>query len=145
MNKSLVVAEPHGRDTRYGMLQTIRRYAAEKLQELHEATLIQVGHFNYYLALAELSNGWRLPWRRPQLQSIERELDNFRAALTWSREQTDNGEQFLKLAVALWHFWTNRGADREGQAWLDAAIAACSEAPLPVARHSSLRTIGLAL
>ena len=52
---------------------------------------------------------------------IEREHDNLRAALGWSRETGDH-DTLLRLAGALALFWYYRGHLNEGQRWLDQAL-----------------------
>src|SRR6202007_2270531 len=58
-------------------------------------------------------------------QRIERadiEIDNLRAAFSWSRENSDV-ELALALASSLQPLWQARGRLREGLAWFDAALA----------------------
>lgn len=131
VNKSLILAETHDLQTRYRMLETIRHYAAEKLQELDETDSIRARHFSHYLALAEQSKDLALAGRRLALwlDRVETEMDNMRVAFSWSREQVDGGEQSLQLANALWLFWTIRGGFREGHEWLEEALARGSAAP----------------
>ena len=52
---------------------------------------------------------------------IEREHDNLRAALGWSRDTGDH-DTFLRLAGALAFFWYYRGHLNEGQRWLSQAL-----------------------
>ena len=53
---------------------------------------------------------------------IDREHDNLRAALGWSRETGDH-DTLLRLAGALAFFWYYRGYLNEGRRWLDQALA----------------------
>ncbi len=125
VNRSLVVAETHRRETRYRLLETIREYAAEKLQEMDEVEAVRAWHFSYYLALAEQSREPTLTGRRLAAwgDQIAVEMDNLRRAAHWADKQQDKGEQSLRLAGVLWLFWYVFGGLREGQAWLENALS----------------------
>jgi DNA-binding CsgD family transcriptional regulator len=56
-----------------------------------------------------------------RLEQAENEIDNLRAAFTWSRETGDTATA-LRLASALYPLWATRGRIQEGLAWLDTAI-----------------------
>jgi predicted ATPase/class 3 adenylate cyclase len=90
---------------RFSMLETIRRFALEKLGERDDARDLQRRHAIHYLALAERAEpGLRGPAQRAWLNRLEVDHDNLRAALSWSRE-TGSAEVGLRLAAALWRFW----------------------------------------
>jgi predicted ATPase/transcriptional regulator with XRE-family HTH domain len=104
---------------RVSMLETVRAYARELLAAAGETDVTSHAHATHYLDLAEtaesaLRGSGQLDW----LDRLEREHDNFRAALAWAR---DSGRFELGLALAgrLWRFWGRRGRLREGLAWLD--------------------------
>jgi len=74
-----------------------------------------------YLALAQAAEP-HLHGREQKhwLDRLEREHDNFRAALKWSRSAKEtNPDLGLMLAVALWQFWWRRGYLTEGGRWID--------------------------
>ena len=52
------------------------------------------------------------------LDMIDREHDNLRAALAWSRDTGDH-DTLLRLAGALAFFWYYRGYLNEGRRWLE--------------------------
>ncbi len=139
VNRSLVIAETRHRETRYRLLETIREYALEKLQELGELEAVRARHFTHYLALAEQ---WKDPaWTGRQLAAwtnqIDVEMGNLRTAFAWGMEQTDNGEHSVRLAGALWLFWYTNGGFREGQTWLNNALSH-STAASPQTRATAL-------
>jgi predicted ATPase len=86
VNKSLVVAETMGRSQiRYRLLETIRQYMLEKLDQAGEAEAWRDRHLNLFLARAEeaapkLGGDYQQLW----LNWLEDEYDNIRAALAWS-------------------------------------------------------------
>jgi predicted ATPase/class 3 adenylate cyclase len=110
---------------RFGMLETIREYASERLQQLPAADTLRKRHAEHFLALAEAteSNLVGLGSHAEWLDRFEREHDNFRAALDWfeGRGETDRA---LRLAAALWRFWDLRGHLVEGRRRLESALRA---------------------
>lgn len=121
IDKSLVVAEDHRLGTRYRMLETIRQYALEKLDESGEAHEVHVRHRDHYRELAtELDTAGRTD-RQRWVDLAELDIDNLRAAFAWSRADDTRGA--LQLASALQPVWLTRGRVREGTTWFEAALA----------------------
>src|SRR5439155_26005421 len=92
-------------ETRFTMLETIREYGQECLEQSEEAEPIRHQHAQFFLALAvearpELEGTHQREW----LERLEREHDNLRAALAWSGAQGP-GEVGLRLGGTLWRFW----------------------------------------
>ena len=86
VDKSLVTAENVNGTTRYRMLETVRQYAQEKLGESGESDETRTRHRDHYTSLAAVIDS---PWQVGHEQLIARavsEIDNLRAAYTWSRE-----------------------------------------------------------
>jgi len=113
VDKSLI---RHSGD-RYWMLQTIREYARELLDESEEADAVRRRHAEQYLALAELaySEGFEKSWRR-----LEPENDNLRAALDHLRDRASS--LYLQLAGALGGFWDWTSQFAEGAQRLEDAL-----------------------
>jgi len=125
IDKSLVVVETRGTATRYRLLETVRQYASEKLTEANESEIYARRHCEWFLQLAEQAEphvlgSEQLEW----CERLERDMENLRAALTWSLAQTDhaNAERALRLARALVWFWTNRGYWNEAHTWLERSL-----------------------
>lgn len=113
-------------DTRFYMLETIREYAEERLSESDEAEIVRRRHAEYFYALAsEAEPKLRGMEASVWMSRMERELNNFRAALEWSIEN-DSDELGLKLAGALCPFWES---GREALNWLEKAIGASDNKP----------------
>jgi non-specific serine/threonine protein kinase len=120
IEQSLVVAEEDG--DRYRMLETVRQYARERLQESGEAEQWRERHLEYFLALAEKAKpGIEGPQQREWLNRLETEHDNLRSALTWATGA--DAVSGMRLASACWRFWLIRGYAREGLGWLSAVLA----------------------
>jgi non-specific serine/threonine protein kinase len=124
VDKSLVVAEATRLSgVRYRMLEPIRQYAREKLEEEGEGEEVKRRHASLFLALAEdaepkLQGPEDVEW----LERLETEHDNMRAALSWARERGED-EVALRLAGALGWFWEAHGHYSEGRRWLEEALA----------------------
>jgi predicted ATPase/DNA-binding XRE family transcriptional regulator len=116
VEQSLVAADPDaGGGARYGMLEPIRQYAAEKLEESNEGEQTRRRHATHYLDLGEraASELWG-PRQAGWLEGLERENVNFRAAITWAIGAGEP-ETAGRLCWALWLFWWARGHHREGR------------------------------
>ncbi len=122
VEKSLLCAEGT-EEARFVMLETVREYAFERLQQSGMVQALKRRHFQYYLALAE-----QLPAKAEEsgqaawLGKVEVEHDNLRAALQWAHE-SGNEELGLRLAIALVRFWAMRGPLSEGRRWLSEFLA----------------------
>lgn len=143
VDKSLVIAEQRGGHTHYRMLETVRQFAAEKLNNLGETQAIGSRHFAYYFNLVRSSELILLagPKLKAQLAVLDSELDNLRAALRWA-QQTGDAESFAWLVAALWPYWRERGDHREGRKWLRTALE--SSNAIPAALQARLQ-VGLAV
>lgn len=153
--------QPDG-STRFGMLETIREYAAEQLEAHGEAAGIQARHASFYVKLAEAGHprlgeveasgeqhyhrwvsrpGMRMYEFAAWLGLLESEQDNLRAALACLLN-TRSGEQALRLANLLGPFWYSKGQLGEGIDWLDRALHCGSLAPIHL-RAGACVTLGL--
>ncbi|MDQ2732668.1 MAG: NB-ARC domain-containing protein, partial [Armatimonadota bacterium] len=83
LRKSLVIAEEGPSGLRYRMLQTIGEYAAERLRGSGERDAIALRHQRFFAALAEMAETQLGgPEGAIWLRRLDREVENFRAALT---------------------------------------------------------------
>jgi predicted ATPase/class 3 adenylate cyclase len=98
VDKSLVVAERERHDTRYRLLETIRTYALERLDDRGATDAMRRRHATWCTEfIAEVSVGVRGPDEATWLERINRELDNLRAALTWATGTDDTDLSFALL------------------------------------------------
>ncbi len=116
--------EPGG-ESRFGMLATIRDYADGRLSGAERPGLRR-RHALHFLATAERTreiiagSGAR---EAEFLAELERDHDNYRAALRWAQETGDN-DTLLRLVAALRLFWMVRGHLAEGRSWFETALSA---------------------
>jgi predicted ATPase/DNA-binding SARP family transcriptional activator/class 3 adenylate cyclase len=130
VDKSLVVVEEQDAAARYRLLDIVRHYARERLEEAGEQRRLEARHRGHYLRLAEeLEPTIDEPGARRRLA---READEVRWALrTALRTEPDVAVRF---AAALWRFWHDRGDRTEGARWLEEALSAAPEPSAPRAR-----------
>lgn len=118
VDKSLVVVESASGRTRYRLLETVRQYAQERLAESGQGDSARKRHRDHFAAMAASLEGSSGRDHKQRLERVETEIDNLRAAFTWSREESDL-ERASQLACSLQPLWLARGRMREGMAWCD--------------------------
>ncbi|MGN6796428.1 MAG: LuxR C-terminal-related transcriptional regulator, partial [Streptosporangiaceae bacterium] len=99
---------------RYAMLETVREYAAERLDQLPEADRVRGAHAAFFLALVATG--------RPRagglatkewLDRVDAEHNNIRTALAWYQDHDPSAA--LVLAASMAAFWSLRGHHTEGR------------------------------
>ncbi len=110
--------KPIGED-RFLMLETIREYAGERLDELGAAEFSR-RHAEYFASVGEQAYAHRFDAEVESSARLEVDQDDLRAALDWL-EQND-AERSLELAGALGWFWLSHGQLDEGCARLAKAL-----------------------
>ncbi|MFN2568874.1 MAG: tetratricopeptide repeat protein [Candidatus Dormibacteria bacterium] len=139
--RSLVRADTSGSRSEYSMLETIRLFAWERLEEAGELAEAATAHAAWYVQLAEqaelaLAGEQQVEW----LDRLDREQANLRAALRWTIATGDRASA-LRLAAALVPLWRTRGRLGEGRDWLDAALGLDGDAD-PLLRARALWGLG---
>jgi predicted ATPase/transcriptional regulator with XRE-family HTH domain len=121
VDKSLVTVEQ--RDTvRYQLLETIRQYAGEKLEESGNARWSLDRHLAFFLMYSEKAEPHIFSAeQRVWANRLEIEHDNLRVALRWSLE-SDQAKAGLQMSGALAWFWQYNGHLREGSRWLEKTL-----------------------
>lgn len=125
VEQSLVTVEDDMGVVRYRLLETVRAYAAERLTSSRGEAEFQA-HGVYYMQMAEsaepaLQGPQDATTQADVLDDLERDHDNFRAAMTRAFETAPDIAG--RLAAALWRFWEIRGYLNEGSEWLGRALA----------------------
>ena len=112
-----------GDPERFGMLETIRDFAAGALAASGDEAAIRGAHAAYFLALAERTGAEaKGAGQAAGFARLAAEHDNLRAAMDWSLAQGDV-ERALRIATAVHEFWLMRGHIAEGRERLDRALA----------------------
>ncbi len=139
---SLLRLKDDGRgDPRIFMLETVREYAGERLEESDEVVAVRRRHAMYFLTLAERAESdLGSPNQSPALEQLEGELDNLRAALTFGFDEDPTIG--LRLAASLWQFWWSRGYLTEGRDWLERFLVNAVSSSSPIAQARGLLGAG---
>lgn len=121
VNKSLVVVEERPGEMRYFMLETIRQYAREKLNEANQVSAASDRHFIYFDALSEeMWNAFLstdlLAWR----DIVDDESENLRAAVEWGMQH--RAEAALRVASKYCIVSSLTGKQADGLALLKSAL-----------------------
>jgi len=120
VNNSLLRQEEMANgESRFGMLETIRAYALERLVERKEMEALQEQHAAYYGNVVinrigpNLYNAEATSW----LIWLEQEHDNIRATLAWSLATEQGVARGAQMVNVLFWFWYRRGYTIESGLW----------------------------
>jgi predicted ATPase/class 3 adenylate cyclase len=124
VEKSLVMAEERDDSTRYRMLETIRDYALEKLQESGEQEAVAAAHCNYFFAFAKQArDGLQGAKQAEWLARMEADQDNLRGAMVLAQSGAVDPFIAVKMSIAMQGFWILRGYTTEGRESLGVTLA----------------------
>ncbi len=138
LDKNLIKQEAMSEgEPRFGMLETIREYALERLASNGELESLQQRHADYFLSLIAPPIRAIQPKYKDRWDELEVEHPNLRAALTWSLKAEDQ-ETGLRLALGLFQFWRARGHMSEGRHWFTRLLA-LPEKRIPPAQPNRIR------
>ena len=127
IDKSLVLMEQRSNEARYRLLETIRQYGHDKLQEFAEAAQVRRTHRDWYARLAEQAESGTLEARQESVfDRLEAEHENLRVAIGWSLEHQE-AEMAAQICAAIHRFWLFRGYMSEGRRFLERALSGFSE------------------
>jgi non-specific serine/threonine protein kinase len=147
-DKSLLVTDISGEEARYRLLDTVRQFAREELEQNGEANAVRNLHLRYFRSLAEqaephLEGAEQAAW----IERLEPEAENVLAALAWAASSTTEIDgtaahglvsEGLELGGWLLRLWEERGEYGPIRAAL-ATLLALSEHVEPRARALGLR------
>jgi predicted ATPase len=123
VDESLVRAAGEAAEPRFGMLETIREFAVERLEASGEAAEYRARHETHYVELAErgdaaLGTADQVQW----LDRFDRENDNFRAVLRRALRR-DDAATAVRMGRALASYWYMRSSHSEGRGWMEQIAA----------------------
>ncbi len=116
-----------------GMLETIREFGRQRLQEAEEADAVRDRHVRYYVsyarqAQAELNGPSQEVWHR----RIDGDLEDIRQAVNWAL-QRGQLESAARIVIGLSKFWDQHGHWRTALAWLEQVLMKDTLLPTDVA------------
>jgi predicted ATPase/transcriptional regulator with XRE-family HTH domain len=129
-------------EPRFGLLETLREHALERLESSGEAVAVRRRHALAFMRIAEeaephLVYADRDPW----LRLIDLELDNFRAVLAWGCTPDGEAELALLTLGSMSWFWYLRGRLQEGRMWSERLLGT-AQTVSTAARARTLYTLG---
>lgn len=123
LDKSLVREESSNDGlATFAMLEIIREYGLEQLEQTSEAQALRWQHAHYYLQLAQQAEQQLGQQEARWLERLTWERSNLWDALNWLVAQ-QAAEPLLQLIGSLWKFWQIRHLWREGLHWIELALA----------------------
>jgi predicted ATPase/DNA-binding SARP family transcriptional activator len=129
--KSLVVAK----DGRLSLLEPIRQYAVQRLDDTPGAEDVRARHAARYLALAEETRHdiWQRGSTSPAFGRVHLERDNLRAALTWALDR-HHATTAVALAGAIDPYLVTSAGYAELSDWCRRALAIADDTVPPSLR-----------
>ncbi len=125
VEKSIVTSQ----EGRYGLLETIREFATERLAEAGETQSVARAHASYYASLADMASASRAtPAETSWLNRLWADRANLMAALDWAAP--NDCESATSLALGLSLLWWVRGDDGAAIKALEKAMSAPSNEPV---------------
>jgi predicted ATPase/DNA-binding SARP family transcriptional activator len=127
VDRSLLQLVPGTAPVRYRMLETIREYGLERLEEADELDSARAAHARYFAELAETAEPrLRRPGQKEWFARLQDERENILAGLRYLGDSGD-ARGAIHLAVTLLWFWLLSGSQTETTAWLDFALGVDGE------------------
>lgn len=132
VDKSIVVVDSSGDRARYRLLETVRQYGRQRLENEGAAARLRTAHSEFYrLTAVRAGHEWCGPAEVDWLHRLRTELPNIRAALAHCAAEQDRAGAGLEIAVNLartrcWFFSSTLG---EGRHWLERLLPPEPEGP----------------
>ena len=142
VDKSLVVVRDQVDEARYHLLETIRQYAGEQLEASGDRDATRERHAHFYASFIRQAEPHFITPDRPRwVERIQRELDDVRLVLGWSRAQAP--ALHVELVGRLGWFWYSSGLWTEGRRWLEGALSLPEAQSLDARRATALFAAGV--
>jgi predicted ATPase/class 3 adenylate cyclase len=141
VQKSLVEFDVEG--DRYRLLETVRQYAIERLEEAGEDAAARTRHLECQVTLAQRAF-WKLqgPEQRKWMLRLDAERENLLAAHRWCDHAANGGDLGLWLVGALRGYWLHRGLLELGSRITGEALARTSAPTQGLQRCWALQAAG---
>ena len=124
IDKSILIREEAAGAVRYRLLETLRDYGTDRLQETGEFASLRRRHRDWYEHLVLRAEfDWISPRQVAWIARLDAEQPNIRAALQFCLTGASEADAGLRMATALYPYWRVRGKLREGMRWLAQLLA----------------------
>jgi predicted ATPase/class 3 adenylate cyclase len=122
LDASLLRRRDDENEPRFSMLETIREFARERLQEAGEVHGMRARHAAFYRAVASRAGRGLDGEGEAWLGVLDAEIGSIRATLSWFLEQEDF-EAAQDVAGSVGRYWLDRGLLSELRSWLDRSLS----------------------
>lgn len=136
VDQSIVFTDRVAGDLRFRMLDTIKTYGAERLEQEGLALHYRRSHREYFLTVARRSAlDWGGPDQTSAMRRLDPELGNLQAVMDTSAAD-GAAETAVELVAALRYRWYADGYHAQGRRWASEALAGSTE--ITAARATAL-------
>jgi predicted ATPase/DNA-binding CsgD family transcriptional regulator len=128
VDKSIVGRHELGTVAQYRLLETIREFGLERLNEAGDGPALRMRHLQWYAALVHTAKAEWISERQVYwLERLAAESANIRAALDFCLNELGDADTVMEILVGvpLGFLWA-RGKVGDGRHWLDEALARSS-------------------
>src|SRR5262249_53101215 len=133
VEKSLVHADSPGGEFRYGLLESTRYYASEKLAD---ASRMRRRHAEHFAArLAQATAEWETTSTRQWMACYAADIDNLRGALEWAFGADGDVTVGLALVAHSHVLWAELGLILEHRRWVVEALDKVAKGTPPEVRR----------
>jgi predicted ATPase/DNA-binding winged helix-turn-helix (wHTH) protein len=142
-DKSLLMVD---RDTaarpRYRMLETVRQYAEDRLNEAGEGDDVRTRHLAHFVALAErVQDDLKGSNSQTAFAVLHQDAENLLAALAWSPHAPEGGDLAMRLVGAAWRYWSYVAQPERGYRLAVSALELAGEGPDSKYRFNTLLAV----
>jgi predicted ATPase len=128
VDKSILIRTEANGEVRFGLLDTLRDYGREKLDQTGECLTLRRRHLNWYRRLvADMATDWFSSQQVHWLKRSEAEKHNLREACEFAL--TDSPPTLLAMCAGIYPYAIARGSLSEMRRWLDRALTAAAVEP----------------
>jgi non-specific serine/threonine protein kinase len=128
VDKSILIRTESNGQVRFGLLDTLRDYGRDKLDQTGEYLTMRRRHMDWYRRLvADMAADWFSSRQVDWFKRIEAEKHNLREA--WEFALTDSPPTLLAMCAGLYPYAIGRGSLSEMRHWLDRALTAAAVEP----------------
>ncbi|HXL61691.1 MAG TPA: LuxR C-terminal-related transcriptional regulator [Mycobacterium sp.] len=148
VDKSIVVRRERGAVAQYRLLETIREFGLERLNEAGDGPAFRMRHLQWYAALIRTAKAEWISERQVYwLARLAAEGANIRSALDFCLNERGDADVVMEIVVGIpLGVWWARGNLGEGRHWLDEALARSSGVTVlrvrAMLRNSHLAMVG---
>lgn len=125
VDKSLIVMAAGDGVARYRLLETVRQYGVERLEEANERFAVMSRFAAHYIAAVEVAAPFIVggPAAPGLIERLRADYDNIRAAASWACDDPSRAELALRFVGGLGWFWYTQGQFRDAREFENRALA----------------------